>query len=89
MNVLFSAESFSQLPPETLIKSHFGPKHQQKNKNMKFSIATAVIATMMMANESMAQNTMVKMCLHYDNESGHARSDPIINQQCSSGHVRI
>ena len=54
---------------------------------MKFSISTAVIATMMMANESMAQNTMVKMCLHYDNESGHARSDPIINQQCSSGHV--
>ena len=34
-----------------------------------------------------AQNTMVKMCLFYKNPSGHARSDPIINQQCASGHV--
>lgn len=30
---------------------------------------------------------MVKMCLFYPNESGHARSDPIINQNCASGHV--
>ena len=34
-----------------------------------------------------AQGQMVKMCLFYDTPSGHARSDPIINQQCSSGHV--
>ena len=34
-----------------------------------------------------AQNTMVKMCLFYKNPSGHARSDPIINQQCASAHV--
>jgi hypothetical protein len=32
-------------------------------------------------------NSMVKMCLFYPNPSGHARSDPIINQQCASGHV--
>ena len=30
---------------------------------------------------------MVKMCLFYEQPSGHARSDPIINQQCASGHV--
>ena len=30
---------------------------------------------------------MVKMCLFYRGPSGHARSDPIINQQCASDHV--
>ena len=30
---------------------------------------------------------MVKMCLFYPGPSGHARSDPILNQQCASDHV--
>ena len=30
---------------------------------------------------------MTKMCLFYPNESGHARSDPILNQECASDHV--
>ena len=34
-----------------------------------------------------AQGQMVKMCLFYENPSGHARSDPIINQECASDHV--
>ena len=54
---------------------------------MKFSIAAAAVASAFMAKETLGQNTMVKMCLFYPNASGHARSDPIINQQCSSGHV--
>lgn len=53
---------------------------------MKFPIVTTVFFVAM-AKETTAQNTMVKMCLNYDNESGHARSDPIINQNCASGHV--
>jgi len=31
--------------------------------------------------------TMTKMCLFYPSPSGHARSDPIINQDCASDHV--
>jgi len=53
---------------------------------MKFPIVTTVFFVAM-AKDTTAQNTMVKMCLNYDNESGHARSDPIINQNCASGHV--
>lgn len=30
---------------------------------------------------------MVKMCLFYESPSGHARSDPIINQECPSDHI--
>lgn len=30
---------------------------------------------------------MVKMCLFYNDPSGHARSDPIINQECVSDHI--
>lgn len=42
---------------------------------------------LLMAGASGQGNEMVKMCLFYANESGHARSDPIIDQQCASGHV--
>ena len=34
-----------------------------------------------------AEAQMVKMCLFYMDPSGHARSDPIINQTCPSDHV--
>ena len=57
---------------------------------MKFSTAVVVslVATLSaIAPITHAQNTMVKMCLFYPNPSGHARSDPIINQNCASGHV--
>lgn len=30
---------------------------------------------------------MVKICLFYASPSGHARTDPIINQQCASDHM--
>ena len=57
---------------------------------MKFS-TDAVVAIVLIAAVAApitnAQNTMVKMCLFYPNPSGHARSDPIINQNCASGHV--
>ena len=33
------------------------------------------------------EGQMVKMCLFYGSASGHARSDPIINQECASDHV--
>ncbi len=33
------------------------------------------------------EQQMVKMCLFYPNASGHARSDPILNQVCPSDHV--
>ena len=36
---------------------------------------------------SAQENNMVKMCLFYGSPSAHARSDPIINQQCASDHV--
>lgn len=54
---------------------------------MKVTIAllsVLVASTDMMVG---AKNSMVKMCLFYKNPSGHARSDPITNQQCASGHV--
>jgi len=30
---------------------------------------------------------MTKMCLFYEHPAGHARSDPIINNACTSSHV--
>ena len=57
---------------------------------MKFStiaVVTIALVAAVAAPITNAQNTMVKMCLFYPNPSGHARSDPIINQNCASGHV--
>mmetsp|Transcript_42662 Transcript_42662/g.83878 ORF Transcript_42662/g.83878 Transcript_42662/m.83878 type:complete len:426 (-) Transcript_42662:100-1377(-) len=34
-----------------------------------------------------AGDQTVKMCLFYDRPSGHARSDPIISQECAADHV--
>lgn len=47
---------------------------------------------LLFSQASMAQDVeekpgMVKMCLFYPIESGHARSDPILNQECPSDHV--
>eukprot|EP00561_Arcocellulus_cornucervis_P012712 CAMPEP_0185802860 /NCGR_PEP_ID=MMETSP1322-20130828/2246_1 /TAXON_ID=265543 /ORGANISM="Minutocellus polymorphus, Strain RCC2270" /LENGTH=169 /DNA_ID=CAMNT_0028498661 /DNA_START=168 /DNA_END=674 /DNA_ORIENTATION=+ len=56
---------------------------------MKFTSAllyVAITATLTSVAVD-AQGQMVKMCLFYDSPSGHARSDPIIDQQCASGHV--
>ena len=54
---------------------------------MNFFVAAACLAVMLGSYSVNAQGEMVKMCLFYDTPSGHARSDPIINQQCASGHV--
>ena len=64
---------------------------------MKFHTATqglASVATMffvavasMIPSAVEARGEMVKMCLFYKRPSGHARSDPIINQECPSDHV--
>jgi len=55
---------------------------------MKFSPSAVLAAAFLSAPFLVdAQGQMVKMCLFYDDPSGHARSDPIIDQQCASGHV--
>jgi len=54
---------------------------------MKFTPSTIVGILFFATSVEGQGNEMVKMCLFYPNESGHARSDPIISQTCSSGHV--
>ena len=59
---------------------------------MRFSTASAALTMGFFADlhptmKAEAQPNMVKMCLFYDDPSGHARSDPIINQGCASDHV--
>ena len=57
---------------------------------MKFAsnaLASTAFAAATLPIFTSAQQNLVKMCLFYDNPSGHARSDPIINQQCTSSHV--
>ena len=62
---------------------------------MKFpSSAASSLSAGLVALRWLAGNTirtvhadMVKMCLFYDSESGHARTDPIIDQTCASDHV--
>jgi hypothetical protein len=52
---------------------------------MNFS--SAIVAAMLLPTAAQQEQQMVKMCLFYDRPSGHARSDPIINNQCTSSHV--
>ena len=40
-----------------------------------------------LVNAQGRRQEMVKMCLFYDTPSGHARSDPIISQNCSANHI--
>lgn len=57
---------------------------------MKFTptaLASAAVAAAALPIFTSAQQNMVKMCLFYDRPSGHARSDPIISQECASSHV--
>ena len=49
-------------------------------------LATVGFSSTVRADEEGTQQ-MVKMCLFYGSPSGHARTDPIIDQQCASGHV--
>jgi len=56
-------------------------------KFSKIALFTMAAGSAFVAEIVQAQGQMVKMCLFYGNPSGHARSDPIINQQCASGHV--
>lgn len=52
---------------------------------MLLLVAATTTTTTQAAEEK--GETMIKMCLFYPSPSGHARSDPIINQQCASDHV--
>ena len=56
-----------------------------------FFIVLVTFGTMIIlfAKSAAAQEdtNLVKMCLFYDSISGHARSDPILNQECPSDHV--
>mmetsp|Transcript_13683 Transcript_13683/g.19919 ORF Transcript_13683/g.19919 Transcript_13683/m.19919 type:complete len:512 (-) Transcript_13683:65-1600(-) len=60
---------------------------------MKLSSANSWILSIVSASvvgSSYAQDEvagMTKMCLFYPNPSGHARSDPILNQVCPADHV--
>jgi len=38
-------------------------------------------------DEPAEDTALVKLCLFYASPTGHARSDPIINQQCASDHM--
>ena len=54
---------------------------------MKVLSADCVHALFGSASFAAAQGEMVLMCPRFDNPSGHARSDPIINQGRASDHV--
>lgn len=49
--------------------------------------ASLIVSFVLLTSASGEGNEMVKMCLFYPNESGHARSDPIVDQQFASSHV--
>ena len=53
------------------------------------SLLELAVVTTIGASVVMAQGTgnMVKMCPFYGSPSGHARTDPIISQTCTSDHV--
>ena len=54
----------------------------------KSAIVIAVFLFSTQHASSQPENgNMVKMCLFYQSASGHARSDPIINQECASDHI--
>ena len=53
-------------------------------KIISYGVAAAAVLPQLSTAQ---QQQMVKMCLFYDQPSGHARSDPIINQECTSSHV--
>ena len=57
--------------------------------NMKLPKCSLILSLTHLLAPGQAQpgEEMVKMCLFYPSPSGHARSDPIINQQCASDHV--
>mmetsp|Transcript_19687 Transcript_19687/g.22659 ORF Transcript_19687/g.22659 Transcript_19687/m.22659 type:complete len:501 (+) Transcript_19687:1-1503(+) len=62
-------------------------RRERKNMNLprRFVYLTALTTLGCHAQEELPG--MVKMCLFYPNESGHARSDPILKQDGPSDHV--
>jgi len=58
------------------------------NATFTYLSATLLISTALIIVPSMVNgDRTVKMCLFYDRPSGHARSDPIIRQDCAADHV--
>mmetsp|Transcript_7869 Transcript_7869/g.12305 ORF Transcript_7869/g.12305 Transcript_7869/m.12305 type:complete len:758 (+) Transcript_7869:75-2348(+) len=53
---------------------------------MKYSFPLACLLSLLVVNNAVKAQ-LVKMCLENAFPSGHTRSDPIISQQCASGHV--
>ena len=52
------------------------------------ALGSGLVAMSLLGGTAVLTNAdMVKMCLFYGNESGHARTDPIISQDCASDHV--
>lgn len=58
---------------------------------LKLSTILKILFVALAPSVGRAQETgtgnMVKMCLFYETPSGHARTDPIVSQTCTSDHV--
>ncbi len=57
------------------------------NKVLTILAALGVLGSTHQNVAAQEEEQMTKMCLFYPNASGHARSDPILNQICPSDHV--
>ena len=56
--------------------------------SLSFHFGIATVAAFFANKGNVAvDGQMVKMCLFYNDPAGHARSDPIINQECASDHI--
>mmetsp|Transcript_3641 Transcript_3641/g.10280 ORF Transcript_3641/g.10280 Transcript_3641/m.10280 type:complete len:90 (-) Transcript_3641:1771-2040(-) len=51
------------------------------------ALATTIAMMAIPASAQEEESNMVKMCLMFETPSGHARSDPILNQECAADHV--
>jgi hypothetical protein len=76
----FSVESL------TLVQAGVGCTEGEPNADMS-SDESESDASAEDTDESAEDTAMVKICLFYASPSGHARTDPIINQQCASDHM--
>jgi len=83
--------SSSHLTNPTTTKSPASGTLQFSDTNMKIQVSPAALVALVAGSippHAAAQaDRMVKMCLFYSAPSGHARSDPIISQDCTSSHM--
>jgi len=61
--------------------------YEKKNSKAVSRLAALFVLIYSSKASDIEKPGMVKMCLFYPNVSGHARSDPILNQSCPSDHV--